>query len=261
MSVPDICRGALTFWPQLTRALDIWQAAAPGRSLFALPAGGPTLLLAALAANPALLVKDAPPADIYGRFVWTASLTYRGARMTSMTLSHLPDLAGPEDAGAAVSRALSALAQQAVRIADSTGDFVKDLATAGIDLAAAAREQAARAQAFAQAPSPPGPALLAHATAAQAAGALRARLADYEAASARLTANGVLDNLAQAMAALTQAWRAASAQFAAAASAVAPARWPAPDGLRQDLALPAAQAAWDEFALTVRDFIERMLRF
>jgi hypothetical protein len=260
MSVPDVCRGALTFWPQLTRALESLEA--PGPRLFAMPVGGPKLLLAALATEPALLTKDAPPVDIYARFVWAANWTYRGARMTSLTLSHLPDLAVQEGAGVALAMAITGLAQQATEIACRIDEFVKDLATAGIDLAAALRDRDAAARSLAQAPAPPpGPTFLAQTAATQAAHDVAARVAALEAAAARLAAHAVLDNLAQAMSALTQAWRAAAAQFTAASDAVGSARWPSADVLRQDLALPAAQAAWDEFAITVRDFIERMLRF
>ena len=101
MNVPGVCRGALTYWPQLQAAIAQLNQVGPSRPAIptlrgvpnAAQVGGPEQLCSALAIAPGLLQAETPPTDLYGRFAWLTLRVYEGARTIQATLQELPALA------------------------------------------------------------------------------------------------------------------------------------------------------------------------
>ncbi|MET1077158.1 MAG: hypothetical protein ABWY06_03965 [Pseudomonas sp.] len=279
MSVPGICRGALTQWPQLHAAIHELSLDPASRPAFvggpgatqAQRVGGPVQLQAALASDAGYLSRPTPPPDLYAWFVWLTLRVYQGARRFNLTLQHLPDLfqAAPgttqADRGEWVKEVLAGTAgllacAQGISLQAST--FARHLHGIESDLGAARAAHQQAAEVFSQ-PSPVGdnqqPASInAHGLARQLAQQTQYQLAHLQLSAARVTALSVLDNMTKATDTLVESWQRMVLQLETIA-----ARPVAELGnlelLRNTFYLDEATPEWGAFAGVIQAFVQGTL--
>ncbi|RON53965.1 hypothetical protein [Pseudomonas frederiksbergensis] len=273
MSVPGICRGALTPWPQLQAALRELSLDPSFRLAFANShgspqaqlIGSPAALQAALAIDPGYLLRPAPPADLYAWFVWVTLRVYQGARTFNLTLQHLPDLfkaapgTTPADCGAWVKEVLAGPAGLIARARDisrEAGTFARHLHSIDGDLEAARSEHTLALQSLA----PPAEArhaasMNAYSQAQCSAAESQTPLAHLKLTAAKVTVLSVIENMTKAMDTLTRSWQAMAAQAEAVAARPAT-DLGNPDFLRSELQLDVATGEWAEFACVIQAFVQ-----
>lgn len=278
MALPGICRGALTYWPQLQAALaelrqdPVLHLAFPQENLV----GSPVQLLAALGTDPGSLLRSSPPADLYARFVWLALRVHQSAQTFHLTLLHLPDLfkAGKPDEPAAIGTLVKELLMGPTSLIQRAGDlselaavFAQHLREIEGDLesAPAAHKTAAAAPAE-ETPNPareePGTemanSMLAYRRACTATRHANDDRVRFKTSAAKVTASAVISNMASAIESLSEAWQATATQFETIA-ACEPAQLENEDFLRNELQLETAAREWGDFARVTQKFIQGLM--
>lgn len=241
MSVPGVCRGALTCWPQLQAAIAQLNQTDPSRpalpTLRGVPSaaqvGGPKQLCSALAIAPGLLQAATPPTDLYGRFAWLTLRVYEGARTIQATLQELPALvdstAGNRaEGGALVKEALTGaggLSQRARTISMFADSFAAQLHTF-TDSVNALNGQAGSSAAAAQ--------------------------------DAEKTVLSVVGNMTLAVETLSTAWQTTMTQFDTVANGD-PRQLGNVDYLQTNLQVDPAAQEWGSFAEIIQSFTQGLL--
>jgi hypothetical protein len=282
MSVPGICRGALTHWPQLHAAIaELGQDPAsqlarphghglPTASLI----GGAAQLRATLANDPTYLLRPTPPADLYARFAWLTLHVYQLARTYQLTLQSVPDLltknsaADPALRGAWVKELLSGptgLSRRARELSGQANDFAQQLHAIGGDLGAA--QAARRASAAVAATQETAPAqgdddlehtMGAYARARSCEQEAQLRLAWYRLDAAKVTALAIIANMTSAVETLAAAWQITLTQLETVTAGDA-SELGNLDFLNGELHLEMASKEWEAFASVIQNFIQRLL--
>lgn len=283
MSVPGICRGALTQWPQLQAAVGELNLDPSFCLVFANShgspqaqlVGSPAQLQAALAIDPGYLLRPTPPSDLYAWFVWITLRVYQGARTYNLTLQHLPDLfkaapgTTPADCGEWVKEVLSGptgLLARARDISDQAGAFARHLHSIGTDLTAARSEHAQALQSMVSTTTAEDTqptwghagAMYAYSQAQLTVHDAQLPLAHLKLTAAKVTVLSVIDNMTKAMDMLTKSWQRMAAQCEAVAAQQATDLGKL-DALRNDLHLDVATTEWAEFASVIQAFIQGTL--
>lgn len=283
MLPPAGCRGAVSAWPQLVRAIGNLasnpitsaQMTTHGGSPTGLQFGSPAALMAALALHPAILQTTQPPKDVYAHFIWFTTKVMFAARTMGATLAQLGGLvtsasgSAREEMGTLVSELITGtggLKQTADSIAGIADDFVQrlgetegwlglDQALTNFKTAGANLEQDASAAAGAKARD------LAQfqSAAANAAQRVRIDLNELEFSAATVTAASVIANLSAVMRLMASEWRVVGAGLALVVSDATTEQLGDPGYLREALDLDRAVAEWNSFADAVKAFIQRSL--
>jgi hypothetical protein len=278
MALPGICRGALTYWPQLKAALaelrqdPAFHLAVPQDNLV----GSPAQILAALATDPGSLLRSTPPADLYAWFLWLTLRVHQAAQAFHLTLRGLPDLfkpaqpADPVAEGALVKEVLmgpTSLIQRAANLTELSNIFAQHLREIEGALKSTQATQETAAAALAEETNGPGPdkpeagianLMLAYSRACTATSHADDDRARLRGSAAKVTASAVISNMASAVESLSGAWQATATQFEAIA-AVEPAQLGNEDFLRNELELETAAREWGIFAGVTRKFIQGLL--
>ncbi|MEO6679415.1 MAG: hypothetical protein ABIO21_18875 [Pseudomonas sp.] len=273
MSVPGICRGALTQWPQLQAALRELNLDPSFHLAFtnshgspqAQLIGGPAQLQSALAIDPGYLLRPTPPTDLYARFVWITLRVYQGARTFNLTLQHLPDLfeaapgTTPADCGEWAKEVLAGPAGLIARARDisrEAGAFARQLHSIDSDLTTAQSEHTLALQSLA------APAETQHAASMSAYGQAqwtahesRRPLAHLKLTAAKVTVLSIIENMTKAIDTLTKSWQGMAAQVETVAARHATDLGNL-DFLRNELQLDVATREWAEFACVIQAFIQ-----
>lgn len=276
MNVPEVCRGALTHWPQLISAIRELNRSDPlllvRADIDAARLGGPEQLTGALAIDPSFLHRPAEPADIYARFTWLTLRVYEQARLVQHTLGSLPALLEAESgnraaAGALVREALSGpdgLAEEARILAARADEFALHLRGLGAAVERIeVREMAAGSTvesvpAFASIEGNLSHGMGAYALARSTERGQQQWQAQQRLAAARLTVLSVIGNMALAVQSLSVAWQITAAQCED-VSKREPRELGNIDLLHTDLRSDQAAQEWRAFADTIRTFAERTL--
>jgi len=276
MALPGICRGALTYWPQMLAALaelrqdPAFRLAFPPANLI----GSPAQLRAALATDSAWLLRSTPPADLYAWFVWLTLRVHQAARTFHLTLLHLPDLfksmppASPASSGALVGEALigsTGVIQLAGNLKGLSNIFAQHLHKLGGDLTSAQADYDAAAAALPE--QIPGQrkrgaeisdSMLAYSRACATTHHAQQHHSQFKTSAAKVTALAVIANMTSATQSASVAWQSTMTQFEAIAACEA-ARLGDEDFLRNELQLETAANEWGAFAGVIQKFIQRVL--
>jgi hypothetical protein len=270
MLPPDGCRGAVTAWPQLQRALASAALVAP--SLLPARVGGPAQLLEALSWAPALLQSRRPPADIYGHYTWLTRQVLGAVYTVAALLRQLPPMleaaravpgAEPGDLARKVLVGPAGLKPVAERISVLASDFAQKLAEheqratrqqAMDDLRSAGARLREQAAAIAVAPSERLAAL--HAQSVRFADSASAGLSEIQAHAAAASADAILANMGAAVRSMASAWNAVAANFADAVSTATPDQLGDPAYLRTTLLIDEAALQWRRFGDEVQTYVE-----
>ena len=276
MNVPEVCRGALTHWPQLMAAVRELNRNDPllviRADIDAARLGGPEHLIGALAIDPSFLHRAARPADIYASFIWLTLRVYEQARIVQRTLGSLPALLDAESGnraagGALIREALSGengLIEGARVLAQRAGQFAEHLRGVSAVLERIAVQEAVTGNAAESVPafaSIEGQLSHGMGAYAQARSSERERQqlqAQHRLEAARLTVLSIIDNMSLAAQSLAGAWHITATQFEE-VSAREPRELGNIDLLHTDLQHEQASQEWRTFADTISTFVERLL--
>jgi hypothetical protein len=280
MAVPNLCRGALTSWPQLLQAVQklntdpAFRRAYPssygseqGRLL-----GSPSQLLNALSLDSMFLARATPPADIHARFIWIVLRVYRAARTFQVTISQLPHLLSvapnllPLENGTRIQSALTGaegLIEHARGLVIEINDFLKHLQTVGGDLDAAKIEHKSAAdtlakESFSLDRHADNPSILAYVQSTIDGHQARHNLEHYQVTAAKVTAFSVIANMTMAIQTMSSAWGITVEQFSA-IDQCAPEDLGQGAFLQNTLQLDQAIGEWHAFADVIQNFLQRIL--
>lgn len=273
MALPVICRGSLTGWLQLVSSVERLSTATIKSSIIPGNIGGPAELLYALSIHPGILTEDDEPSTIYGKSVWITCRMSSASKNIATTLSGLPKIftiaAGQSaaDIGQLVRQVLagdSGLIGSAQEISLAAKAIAHQLHVSGAaieqhDQALEKCTQQLAEKVSAVANNAVDHPRQEHAATTFLASQIQSGLEPIKQASAALTHAGMINNLMQAMTAISSAWSTVEQRFNEVVTQTPLSSLGDLDYLENTLQLTQAAKEWNSLVLSLSSFIEQRL--